>query len=65
MCLGEKLERGEKESAQKLPRILSLFFLFFFFLNVGSRSIYSENVPLRLSIHLKRPPATLTILAFS
>ena len=48
MCLGEKLERGEKESAQKLPRILSLFFSFFFFVqNKGSGGFYSEKVTLQ------------------
>ena len=47
MCLGEKLERGEKESAQKLPRILSLFFLFFFVQNKGSGGFYSEKVTLQ------------------
>ena len=49
MCLGEKLERNERESAQKstpkLPKIL-----FFVLQNEGSRSIHSRNLALQLLV---------------
>ena len=31
MCLGEKFEKGERESAQKLAKFLFILFLFLFF----------------------------------
>ena len=63
MCLGGKLEKGEREriylkTAQKL----------FLLPNEGSRGFYSEKVTFQLPAHLIGPPVTLqtsAILVFS
>ena len=60
-CLGEKLERGERKFAQKLPKI----FFFFLLQNEGSRDIYTGKVTLKLLAHLVGPPATLLTSAVS
>ena len=53
MCLGEKLEREERESTQKLPKI------FLFLQNEGSRGIYTGKMTNRL------PPHQSVVFSFS
>ena len=50
MCLGEKLERGERESAQNLLLFLQ---------NEGFGGIYRGKLTLQLLRHLVWSPATL------
>ena len=64
MCLGEKLEREERERKSAQNCLENRFFL----QNEGFGGIYSEKVTLQLLVHLEGPLATLltsAILAFS
>ena len=56
MCLGEKLEREEREN---LPRKS----FFFWWQNEGLGGIYSEKVTLQLSAHLEGPLTALLMSA--
>ena len=63
MCLGEKLERGEIESTQKLPKI------FFFFYKMRGLGVFTkENWTFSFwgTLYGRRPPLlTSAILAFT
>ena len=62
MCLGDKLERRERERPRKTAQN------FFVLKNEGFRGIYTGKVTLRLPAHLIGPLATLltsVVLAFS
>ena len=53
MCLGEKLKRGERESARETAQKLLMFLQ-----NEGSRSFFSGKLTLQLPAHLVWLPAT-------
>ena len=55
MCLGEKLEREERERKSTQNCLENRFFL----QNEGFRGIYSEKVTLQLPEHLVGLPTTL------
>ena len=64
MCLGEKLEREERERESAQNCLENRFFL----QNEGFGGIYSEKVTLQLPVYLMGLPATLltsAILALS
>ena len=40
MCLGEKFEKGERESAQKLAKFFFILFLFLFFCKMRGLGVF-------------------------